>query len=157
MHIPPQAFRQFPINDNIYDWHYVSSQTNPADLISMGLTPQFLISCYLCWSGPEWMLTDKISWPKIEIYSLIDLSEVKETTKLIVSSNECKFPFELYDTFLKLCNYVIRFIHNCRNQKSRLAGILNAKQLATSKFHSGSFLKMRVSQTKFLNVETVYN
>ncbi|CAD1469380.1 unnamed protein product [Heterotrigona itama] len=40
---------------NLDTWRHISSEHNPADLISRGVEPKRLIDTYLWWSGPVWL------------------------------------------------------------------------------------------------------
>ena len=38
------------------DWFHVDTHSNPADLVTRGLLPSDIISNYLWWDGPDWLL-----------------------------------------------------------------------------------------------------
>ncbi|GFW55599.1 integrase catalytic domain-containing protein [Trichonephila clavipes] len=42
---------------NAEQWHHVSSEQNPADLVSRGLDPSSLLNNSLCWNGPKFLTT----------------------------------------------------------------------------------------------------
>ena len=39
-----------------FDWFHVYTHSNPADLVTRGLLPSDIISNYLWWDGPDWLL-----------------------------------------------------------------------------------------------------
>lgn len=45
-------------------WRYVSTNTNPADLLSRGVSPRELLITELWWSGPPWLKLDPRCWPR---------------------------------------------------------------------------------------------
>ena len=47
-------------------WQHVSSEENPADLCTRGVTPSQLAKNTLWWSGPEWLQKEKNDWPKMK-------------------------------------------------------------------------------------------
>ncbi|XP_070137887.1 uncharacterized protein [Drosophila bipectinata] len=47
-------------------WGHVSTQDNPADCATRGLTPLQLAQDKLWWSGPDWLQEPEDHWPKIE-------------------------------------------------------------------------------------------
>jgi len=48
-------------------WSHVTSQFNPADLISREIEPKTLSTSTLGWNGPPWLLQQPSSWHKTEI------------------------------------------------------------------------------------------
>lgn len=48
---------------NNCDWRHVSSDDNPADIISRGLLPEKLAEADLWWHGPPWLIQPSNAWP----------------------------------------------------------------------------------------------
>ena len=48
-------------------WQHVSTNENPADLCSRGMSPIELVESRLWWNGPEWLLNAKNEWPKMQL------------------------------------------------------------------------------------------
>ncbi|XP_055714267.1 uncharacterized protein LOC129808515 [Phlebotomus papatasi] len=48
-----------------YQWNYVSTHENPADLISRGTSAKDLLSSDLWWSGPKWLCLKRENWPPV--------------------------------------------------------------------------------------------
>ncbi|CAH1963989.1 unnamed protein product [Acanthoscelides obtectus] len=69
---PPIKWKQFVANrvteiqnvSNITQWNHISSQDNPADIVSRGLRAPELATCELWWHGPSWLAEDEQSWPR---------------------------------------------------------------------------------------------
>ncbi|GFT54683.1 integrase catalytic domain-containing protein [Trichonephila clavipes] len=61
---------------NAEQWHHVSSEQNPADLISRGLDPSSLLNNSLWWNGPKF-LTTKDFPEKNTLSSVTDNDEFK--------------------------------------------------------------------------------
>ena len=45
------------------EWRWVSSQDNPADLISRGCLPQQMLNTEKWFTGPEWLTKPESEWP----------------------------------------------------------------------------------------------
>ncbi len=65
--------RALKIQENIPSshWRYVSTATNPADIVSRGSFPKELLTHSLWWEGPSWLKSTPSEWLlKIEIGDL---------------------------------------------------------------------------------------
>lgn len=74
------ANRVGEINDTTKSssWKYVPSASNPADLISRGVTASQLQDLDLWWSGPSFLTKDESQWPNLTYQNEIDdLPEIK--------------------------------------------------------------------------------
>ena len=60
-------------------WQHVSTEQNPAHLISHGINAEDLKDNSLWWNGPQWLLEDKDSWPRVAVDD--SPTEIKETRK----------------------------------------------------------------------------
>ena len=47
-------------------WQHVSTEQNPADLVSRGVNAENIIDNSLWWNGPDWLLKSEDDWPKID-------------------------------------------------------------------------------------------
>ena len=56
-------------------WHHVPTSTNPADLLTRGMTVQTLKNSLLWWEGSEFLKDRQDSWPK---------SKVEVTPKVVI-------------------------------------------------------------------------
>lgn len=59
-------------------WNHVSTDENPADLISRGMDSEDLKGSTLWWNGPSWLQGADSSWPK----TVVEVSDVPEERKL---------------------------------------------------------------------------
>nr|CAH7758548.1 unnamed protein product [Callosobruchus chinensis] len=97
-------------------WRYISSEQNPADLITRGTTPQCLESAKLWWQGPDFLIGCKESWPNNII--LDPVSNTLEKRKPIALSfvnvmGQDQDIFERFSSFKKLIRVtalVLKFV-----------------------------------------------
>ncbi|KAI5639201.1 pao retrotransposon peptidase domain-containing protein [Phthorimaea operculella] len=65
-------------------WLYVSSEQNPADIVSRGTDPDELIDCSLWWQGPECLRDSEYNFEqKFALPPVGDLPEVKKSKHLL--------------------------------------------------------------------------
>ncbi|XP_008548603.3 uncharacterized protein LOC103572001 [Microplitis demolitor] len=118
-------------------WRHVSSQDNPADLISRGLLPSEFMASSIWFEGPSWLLQKSSLWPNEELNS-IDIPELKPIIpKIACMKIELKEYnlIERYSSFSKLQKviaYIRRFIHNAKSTNQRKFGPLSADELLQS-------------------------
>lgn len=115
-------------------WYHVGTHENPADLLSRGVFPLQLINSSFWWSGPQWLSSERSSWPITTIPSTSDdIPEIKKSIKCHVTINkEELFPFTIFSSFIRInrsCAYVLRFIFNCRNPLNKRKGVLSSSEL----------------------------
>ncbi|GFW22028.1 integrase catalytic domain-containing protein [Trichonephila clavipes] len=107
---------------NAEQWHHVSSEQNPADLVSRGLDPSSLLNNSLWWNGPKF-LTTKDFPEKNTLLSVTDNDEfncefknkdgVLRVGGRLCNSDlnfECKFPVILPCNH-KLTNLIVEYFH----------------------------------------------
>ncbi|GFS54320.1 integrase catalytic domain-containing protein [Trichonephila clavipes] len=107
---------------NAEKWHHVSSEQNPADLVSRGLDPSSLLNNSLWWNGPKF-LTTKDFPEKNTLSSVTDNNEfncefknkdgVLRVGGRLCNSDlnfECKFPVIL-PCNQKLTNLIVEYFH----------------------------------------------
>ena len=58
---------EIQINTEPAQWHNVSTDENPADLGSRGMSPAEVTESRLWWNGPEWLMKAKNEWPKMQL------------------------------------------------------------------------------------------
>lgn len=118
---------------SVSSWRYVPTDTNPADLISRGTTPQILKESDLWWSGPAFLKQEKYSWPVLP--SRPDIVKLPEMKSFSVDTEPSVFNIENYSTFRKLKRvfaYILRAMYNFRNPKSKHSGPLTVEELENS-------------------------
>lgn len=102
-----------------HKWLHVSSENNPADVISRGLEPKLLGDCHIWWHGPHFLSTLEEFWPNNNTVFL-DPPEMKQNNvSLVTTSTNKVLPIENYSSLSKLQRivaYVIRFVHNCQSK-----------------------------------------
>ncbi|XP_018402792.1 PREDICTED: uncharacterized protein LOC108779784 [Cyphomyrmex costatus] len=105
----------------IQDWHHVSSQDNPADLLSRGISPAALPHAHLWWSGPAWLKLDKGQWPQFPF--TINKRDIPEYKSSAITSATATLPyfdiFERFSSFMKLVRiaaYIFRFFNKLKQR-----------------------------------------
>ncbi|XP_044591939.1 uncharacterized protein LOC123270068 [Cotesia glomerata] len=119
-------------------WRHVSSQDNPADLISRGQLPSEFVEASIWFDGPLWLAKDISLWPK-GVLTPIVIPELKpiipNTFCMKIEIKEFNL-LEKYSSFNKLQRiiaYILRFICNCKLSKTKRAfGPLQATELKRS-------------------------
>lgn len=122
-------------SSNINQWHYVSTLTNPADLISRGQNPEQLVNNHLWWFGPAWLRQPQELWPSNNVPQVLSdecRAEMRKTAvTLVVTPNKLDI-FNKFSSFLKLqriCAYILRFGHNALKKDPRFSGPLSVFEL----------------------------
>jgi hypothetical protein len=57
---------EIQMNSDPQQWQHVSTDENPADLISRGVNAEEIKDSTLWWHGPEWLLLEEGSWPRVD-------------------------------------------------------------------------------------------
>lgn len=139
----------------VSQWQHVSSEDNPADVLSRGTNASNLASCHIWWHGPIWLQCDKHAWPvsSIQIPDK-NLPEIK-------SVNTCLTDIEQSNVFLKLVQKIssfkklLRITAFCirfKNNTSRLS-IKNCGPLTTVELNNAVKVLVRCVQYQVFNVE----
>lgn len=151
----PNALKTFVANrvaeiqtsNKDFEWRYVPSKENPADLVSRGLYPTEVLSASLWWQGPAWLSQGSETWPN-EDSKVENIPELK--TQVLATRTiplKLKFPFERFSTFPRLqrvAAFVKRFINNCRVvQSERKVG-----RLSLSELNEATNMLAKISQTQ---------
>lgn len=116
---------------SVCDWHHVKSESNPADILSRGCSPEQLLDCGLWWHGPTFLI-DGSEWPKCNV-KVKDIPEKRSIKTLsLVSANFDLSIFERYSSFTKLHRvlaFILRFIRNCNSIHNKITGDLHGHEL----------------------------
>ncbi|KAH9628768.1 hypothetical protein HF086_005393 [Spodoptera exigua] len=140
---PPRDLKVFVCNRvneiNIltpgFDFRYVPTDQNPADMGSRGVSPKQLKASSLWWAGPSFLANDPTCWPtQQQIPSLPEL-KIPPNIECYTTIVNNIIEFEKYSNFNKLIRiyaYVQRFVHNCLNKNSRISEPLDVKELDKS-------------------------
>nr|XP_029725374.1 uncharacterized protein LOC115265232 [Aedes albopictus] len=121
-----------------FEWRYISSKDNPADLASRGVTPSDLQYSNLWWHGPAMLLQNDNLYvpPESRTFSEEQL-EIDDHTycQVVVRLNPCEL-LTRYSNFRKLQRvvaYLYRFVNNCRKKKTeRTSGSLSILELRSA-------------------------
>ncbi|XP_047985626.1 uncharacterized protein LOC125225814 isoform X1 [Leguminivora glycinivorella] len=124
---------------NINDWHWVSSNDNPADLLTRGLPADKLINCTLWWEGPSWLSKCSDTWPCNSTSTPLPDSELTETHCNTTTNSTNVQPnifidnlFRRWSDVNKLINcvaFIYRFVNNCLIHNKKLTGPLSVREL----------------------------
>lgn len=138
------------------DWHWVSSQDNPADLITRGLPADKFRYNNLWWQGPTWLHKPNSEWPNnkpppINTETTIvsctsqDLPDLHESPNTFINKLFNRYSSD--QKLIRVFSYILRFIHNIRNKQSRLAGCLSVDET----------IKATLKLTQFSQIESFPN
>ncbi|KAL4148738.1 hypothetical protein QTP88_002906 [Uroleucon formosanum] len=125
------------------EWGHVTSNDNPADVLSRGCTPSELKNNTQWWHGPSWLesKTFKCSTSYIEKMEHDNEVRSKEKTAPIVvctSQRDVSLDINKYSSLTKLLHvvsYLLRYKNNAlskRNNTTRIIGPLNVNEVASS-------------------------
>lgn len=105
-----------------YEWHYVRSENNPADLISRGLMPDALKEHNLWWKGSP--ILNEIEPRTDEYDDSIELPEQRKVTTVSATKKVSPINFNRLSNFRRLQRawvYVLRFIANIRTKTRNIS------------------------------------
>ncbi|XP_037932602.1 uncharacterized protein LOC119667384 [Teleopsis dalmanni] len=104
-------------------FRFVPGKDNPADIPSMGVYGDNLISNTLWWHGPNWLIKDEGNWPEND--EVIDLNLIPETRKTaictvvdITKDDNIINRFSSLNKLLRVTAYCLRFVYNYHKKKS---------------------------------------
>ncbi|XP_018363954.1 PREDICTED: uncharacterized protein LOC108761740 [Trachymyrmex cornetzi] len=109
-------------------WRHVTSEENPADLLSRGVTVENLQGSDLWWHGPHW-LRNSNPQPTESLEPDEELPELKATSVALTMTAESEILMR-YSSYSKLCRiiaYCHRYRRNRRNKKK--IGLLEKEEL----------------------------
>ncbi|XP_047519227.1 uncharacterized protein LOC125059071 [Pieris napi] len=137
----PSNLKQFVYNrvNEIHEltdkstWHHISTEINPADIASRGVSPSKLQDLELWWSGPPFLMKPKTEWPSAPIEN-VELPELKVYSCCVSAEHSFEFDrFSKFQRMIRVVGYILRFIHNCKTKKdSRLSGDLSNDEIDRS-------------------------
>ncbi|XP_011860104.1 PREDICTED: uncharacterized protein LOC105557467 [Vollenhovia emeryi] len=164
---PSRVFNTFVVNrigeiqelTQIESWHHVSTNENPADILSRGTDPEAFIGVTLWWNGPSWINKDKSLWPGSAPPD-VNPEEFLEHRKVTISTvtiQECDL-IEGFSSYIKLVRTIarcLRFIYNVRSEPSkRRSGLIAALELEEAR----KVIVRRIQQAAFhKEIEAIKN
>ena len=97
---------------SVSDWNYVSSDQNPADVISRGCSPARLINNDLYWHGPEWLCQQHTSWPSMLEEEISEVPEAKIQPVVLLADQAPKFKdiYSRFSNFHRLIRVISRIL-----------------------------------------------
>lgn len=104
-----------------HHWRYVSTSTNPADILSRGESPAALCSNQLWWSGPTWLALQPASWPRRRDINLArELPAAGPPIALAVSSPPTEFTLHSsnFSRLVRIFAWINRFVRSTRRQQT---------------------------------------
>ncbi|XP_062713625.1 uncharacterized protein LOC134290488 [Aedes albopictus] len=105
---------------DVADWHYIPSASNPADLISRGLTPTQIINRELWWNGPPTSGNTESPPPLKED----DIPETKQTSLVATVKTSTRLALfdriSRYSIIERAMAYVVRFTDYIRRHRKEL-------------------------------------
>uniref|UniRef100_A0A2S2N8W8 Uncharacterized protein n=1 Tax=Schizaphis graminum TaxID=13262 RepID=A0A2S2N8W8_SCHGA len=100
-------------------WYHVSTQDNPADLITRGTEAISFSQCTLWWKGPKWLSASIKIEPVVGKITNEELPELR-TVKLIlvntIQSNDIFDRFSNWTKLIRVTGWLIRFIQNAKQK-----------------------------------------
>lgn len=134
----PHTLKQFVANrvgeiqrcSDPSQWRHVPTESNPADLLSRGVTPLEFTKLQSWQTGPCWLSLAEDSWPLNKLHPV----ENTELRKIITLQTQIKDRSNILHkfssfTFLKrIISYCLRFSYNTRNKQKR-TGPLSTSEL----------------------------
>ena len=127
-------------------WAYVPTSSNPADLLTRGISAQQLKSSQLWAHGPDW-LASKENWPTWSPTSVLHVSHLDADSPSTATSSNNMYPLQQpgvhltieaarYSSLTRLLTvtaYVLRFCYNLKHKQQRVNGPITAKELSNAK------------------------
>ncbi|XP_053685940.1 uncharacterized protein LOC128735483 [Sabethes cyaneus] len=110
-----------------YEWKYINTKQNPADVVSRGQTPAALSQNELWWCGPEFLKEFEYCEPdrpliEIEIPNMQKTAAVTLIEPLPVFLN-----FSNFRKLQRIIAYVFRFMKNCKTKSKNPSLIIATK------------------------------
>ena len=128
-------------------WRYVSSKSNPADILSRGIEVAALANNDCWWSGPAFLKIDKSKWPETLVplppqtlnetrkkFNETFVTQTNPTDSFERNKSDCwRLKPERYSDWsrlLKIYAFVYRFLENCKlSRTERKFGPVEASEL----------------------------
>lgn len=129
-------------------WQHISTDENPADIISRGCTATELLASKLWWSGPNW-LSNTLELKSENIEMPTELPEQRISANACATTVKCDMltKFSSFNRLVRVTAYCLRFINNARKQRHTAT---KSKILATSELNSAhNLIIRRIQQESF--------
>ncbi|XP_075150561.1 uncharacterized protein LOC142224663 [Haematobia irritans] len=120
---------------NPVNWSHVTSESNPADLASRGVTPQEILENSLWWQGPEWLSKSEDCWSKefpIDVENLnLDRKPTKVNFSYFETFDDLLERFSSFAKAIRVMAYVYRFYFGT-HPRYRVNYIVETHAISTS-------------------------
>ena len=117
------------ITSNLF-WPLVTSEDNPADILSRGTGPEELWNSSQWWNGPSWLEQGEVLWPHSNI--VIEETSLEQRKNIACMTNinglEEISRFSSLKRLKRVMAYCLRFIYNARNPKGKKCGSLTVDE-----------------------------
>lgn len=118
-------------------WRYISTDENPADCASRGVSIDQLTHHELWWTGPKWLHHDEHDWPSntthhVTTEEIPEAKRVKATIATTIPTDNIEsitLRFSSYNKLRSCIAYCLRFVNNCQST-SKISGSLSTIELA---------------------------
>lgn len=153
----------------ITQWRHVTSQNNPADIISRGATPENLFQNKLWWNGPEFLHNTVDNYPftpEIQKNLIVDLRQTKSVLLATIENdlelgnetsekthceiNPLNSVFERYSSFSHLTRvvaYCLRWYRVYKTNKS--------KDGSASKYNTGNLFREELTEANNVIIKII--
>ncbi|XP_055370715.1 uncharacterized protein LOC129605155 [Condylostylus longicornis] len=120
-------------------WNYVNTKSNPADLLSRGMSPDKLNSSELWFLGPPFLKLPEHEWPDRRVNHM-RLQEEEKKTSLVLNCDEIRTNHPLHEInhrnsfayLLRVMAYILRFINKTKKNNNDQ---LNDTSLSTTEIN----------------------
>lgn len=118
-----------------FTWLHISTNHNPADYLSRGISARDLMNCEIWWKGPSFLTKPQSEWIMKPVNMKNDnIPEQKQISVVLINQNKENNDFlNKFSSFRKLQRvvaYMNRFISNLRNNKQcKIRGHLTIREL----------------------------
>ena len=147
-----------------YSWNYISTDQNPADVITRGILPHEIKNCHIWWNGPkilhstsEFATNFDCIIPKFDVTTLelkkeyITLTSIAKPININESIlSELINRYSSYTKLLRISAYCLRFLYNINKKNVRIYGPLSTQEIQQA-LHS----LIEVVQKEYFNDEII--
>lgn len=134
-------------------WGHVTSEQNPADLVSRGTDCDSLRTNALWWEGPHWLALEREQWPQSYIPDVNIIPEQKLIKHAFVATDFSKIfdRFSNFNRLLRTISYCVRFVNILKASRSKQA--LNKGPLLVDELDKGWTIIVRLVQHEIFGTE----
>ena len=134
-------------------WQYCPTKSNPADLVTRGISFHALHNSDLWKQGPSW-ITDRTQWPKWKYGEVLHIQTTDESTEDTTTADD-PMPqtninqvidinrYSSWSKLLRVTAYVLRFIYNCKQTTPNLK---HSQPLTPSEIDEATYLWIHHTQ-----------